>query len=471
MRRVASLFGLGVVMALLHRATAGGPLEARATLALAFLLLAAYLGGDVARQVRLPRITGYILVGFAAGPAWLGLVGREEVEALGFLRDAALTLIALTVGSTLRLAELRGDRLALTRVAAGAVAFPFVVVSLVALSVTPWLPFTAHQPLGDRVAVSLVLGTLAAASSPVITMAMLEELEPRSPGPLARGLLGVTVAQDVAVVVLFALVIALSKTFASAGAVSLAVAGFALGGLVASLAVGLLLGYAVHRALGLMRRDAGTLLLAVAFVAPQAAHLAHLDTLIIALAAGLYLGNVAPGPPPPPPPPPAPPAPPAPQADRLRTELQRGSAVVYAVFFALSGAGMHVGVLADWWPWALLLIGLRAVSLRYGVLWAGRHPSVTAGLAREGWLALISQLGMAAVLAQLARRAFPEWGVSLETLLVAMIGVHTVAGPICFRMALERAGEITGRSGGGGGSRDAEGSMGGGGVVASGGGL
>jgi Kef-type K+ transport system membrane component KefB len=455
MRRVASLFALGVVMALLHRATASGPLEARATLALAFLLLAAYLGGDVARQVRLPRITGYILIGFAAGPAWLGLVRREEVEALGFLRDAALTLIALTVGSTLRLAELRGDRLALTRVAAGAVAFPFVVVSLVALSVTPWLPFTAHQPLGDRVAVSLVLGTLAAASSPVITMAMLEELEPRGPGPFARGLLGVTVAQDLAVVVLFALVVALSKTFASVGTVSLAVAGVALGGLVASLAVGLLLGYAVHRALELMRRDAGTLLLAVAFVAPQAAHLAHLDTLIIALAAGLYLGNVAP----------------AAQADRLRAELQRGSAVVYAVFFALSGAGMRVGILADSWPWALLLMGLRAVSLRYGVLWAGRHPSVTAGLARQGWLALISQLGMAAVLAQLARRAFPEWGVSLETLLVAMIGVHTVAGPICLRMALERAGEITGKSGGGGGSRDAEGSVGGGGVVASGGGL
>ncbi|HZH81072.1 MAG TPA: cation:proton antiporter [Gemmatimonadales bacterium] len=460
MRRVASLFALGVVMALLHRATASGPLEARATLALAFLLLAAYLGGDVARQVRLPRITGYILVGFAAGPAWLGLVRREEVEALGFLRDAALTLIALTVGWTLRWAELRGDRIALTRVAAGAVAFPFVVVSLVALSVTPWLPFTAHQPLGDRVAVSLVLGTLAAASSPVITMAMLEELEPR--GPLARGLLGVTVAQDLAVVVLFALVIALSKTFASAGTVSLAIAGFALGGLVASLAVGLLLGYAVHRALRLMRRDAGTLLLAVAFVAPQAARLAHLDTLIIALAAGLYLGNVAPGPPP---------APPAPPADRLRTELQRGSAVVYAVFFTLSGAGIRVGILAEWWPWALLLIGLRAVSLRYGVRWAGLHASVTPALAREGWLALISQLGMAAVLAQLARRAFPEWGVSLEALLVAMIGVHTVAGPICFRMALERAGEITGRSGGGGGSRDAEGSVGGGGVVASGGGL
>ena len=452
MRRVASLFALSVVMALLHRATASGPLEARATLALAFLLLAAYLGGDLARRARLPRITGYVLVGFAAGPAWLGLVRREEAEALGFLRDAALALIGLTVGWTLRLAELRRERLALTRVVAGAVALPFAVVSLVALSVTPWLPFTAHQPLGDRAAVALVLGTLAAASSPVTTMAMLDELDARS--PLARGVLGVTVGQDLVVVVLFALVIALSKVFASAGAVTVTVAGFALGGLVASLAVGLLLGSALRPVLQLMRRDAAILLVAVAFVAPQVARLAHLDTLIIALAAGFYLGNVAP----------------APEGDTLRAELQRGSLAVYALFFALSGAGIRAGILAEWWPWALLLIGLRAVSLRYGVRWAGRHASVTPALAREGWLALISQMGMAAVLAQLARRAFPEWGVSLEALLVAMIGVHMVGGPICFRLALDRAGGITDRSGGGG-SRDAEGSVGGGGVVAAGGGL
>src|SRR2546430_12897112 len=52
-----------------------------------------------------------------------------------------------------------------------------------------------------------------------------------------------------------------------------------------------------------------------------------------------------------------------------------------------------------------------------------------------------------------SRRAFPEWGVSLETLLVAIIGVHEVAGPICFRQALLRAGEVL--------ERDAEGTHGG----------
>jgi hypothetical protein len=119
-----------------------------------------------------------------------------------------------------------------------------------------------------------------------------------------------------------------------------------------------------------------------------------------------------------------------------------------------------VGVLADLWPWILLLVGLRLVSLRYGLRWAGRHPSVTPAMARDGWLGLISQAGMALGLAQLARRAFPEWGVSLETLIVAMIGVHEVTGPICFRMALVRAGEVTEER------RDAETPVDGGPVVA-----
>src|SRR5436309_9023165 len=134
MRSIASLFALGLMMALFHRVTAGGPLEARATLALGFLLLAAHLGGDLARRARLPRIIGYLLVGFAVGPAWLGLVRPDEVEALGFIANAAVALIAFAAGSELALHTLRADRVALTRLTAGTVLLPFAAVSLVALS-------------------------------------------------------------------------------------------------------------------------------------------------------------------------------------------------------------------------------------------------------------------------------------------------------------------------------------------------
>src|SRR5205809_4747220 len=178
---IASLFALSLMMALFHRVAAGGPLEARATLALGFLLLAAYLGGELAGRVRLPHLTGYLIVGFAVGPAWLGLVRREEVDALGFIADAAIALIALSAGAELTLASWRGGRAALTRLATGAIVFPFLAVTLVVLSVSPWFPLTRHQPVGDAVVVALVLGTLAAASSPVVTMGMMSELGARGP--------------------------------------------------------------------------------------------------------------------------------------------------------------------------------------------------------------------------------------------------------------------------------------------------
>jgi Kef-type K+ transport system membrane component KefB len=424
MRWVASLFALSLMMALFHRLTEAGPLEARATLALGFLLLAAFLGGDLAKKLHLPRITGFLVTGFIVGPAWFGLVREDEVTALRFISDATVALIAFAAGSALTLGALREQRTALVRLATGAIVFPFVAVTLVVLTVTPWFPLTVHQPFGDAATAALVLGVLAAASSPAVTMALITELEAR--GRFSRAILSTTIVQDVVVVLLLTLVLALGKALASSGALNLGLAGTALWHLGGSVAAGVALGVLLDQYLRRVQRDTALFLVATAFVTAEVARLTGVETMLVAVTAGFYLENFSPV-----------------QGERLRAELKRGALPVYVVFFALAGAGLHVGALAELWPWVLLLIGLRAVSLRAGMRWAGRHAAVTPDLARDGWLGLISQAGMALGLAQVARRAFPEWGISLETLLVTMIGVHEVVGPICFRRALIRVGEVT----------------------------
>src|SRR5207249_2006352 len=205
----------------------------------------------------------------------------------------------------------------------------------------------------------------AAAGSPAITVAMMGELEAR--GPFPRSLLGVTIAQDLGVAILFPLVLVVSKALASAGALNLTVAGRAALHLVGSLAVGFALALVLSRYLRLARRSAAVFLGAAALLAAETARLLQLETVLIALATGFYLENFARA-----------------ESEQLRRQLNRGA-----------------------------------------------------------------QGGVALGLAQLARRAFPEWGVSLEALVVAMIGVHEVAGPICFRQALVRAGEVLGGTHGG----------------------
>src|SRR3989454_4998906 len=249
-------------------------------------------------------------------------------------------------------------------------------------------------------------------------MGVLGELDAR--GPVARALLAVTVAQDVAVMLLFALVLAAAKPLASGGALNVAAGGTALVGLVGSVAVGGALGVAVERYLRLVRRETVLFLVAVAFLASEVARLLDLEILIVALAAGFCVENFAP----------------AGAGERLCSELKRCLAPATAVFFSVSGAGLRLGVLADVWPWALLFVGVRAVSLRYGVLWAGRRSGVTPVLAREGWSGLISQAGTALALAGLAPRGVPEGGGSPQAPARGLVGVHAKVGPLSLGPAL-----------------------------------
>ncbi|OLC09064.1 MAG: hypothetical protein AUH42_00045 [Gemmatimonadetes bacterium 13_1_40CM_70_11] len=423
MRWVASLFALGLMMALFHRLTAASPVAARSALALGFLLVTAWPASEIARRARVPRITGLLLLGLCVGPAWLNLVRADEVRALAFVGDACVALIAFAAGSAVPLATLRAERVALARLAGGTIVFPFAAVALVTLSVSRWFPLTVHQPLGNALGVALTLGAIAAASSPVVTMALMDELHAR--GPLARAVLGVTVVKDVALIALLALVLVVARLVGSAGAVHVGVGALALARLAGSLAIGAVVGALAAQYLKLARRDTALVLVTLAFAPALAARVLHVEALLVALAAGIYLGSVS-----------------REESERLRVQLARAALPVYAAMFLLAGAGFRLEALADLWPWVLLLAGLRAVALRYGTLWAGRSAVVTPALAREAWLGLISQAGTVLGLAAVARQAFPAWGVSLEALVVAMVAVYEAVGPICFRHGLARAGEF-----------------------------
>ncbi|HLZ44253.1 MAG TPA: cation:proton antiporter [Gemmatimonadales bacterium] len=433
------LFITLVVMAVLQRiargfggAPASAP-AAYATIALGCVTLAALLAGTIAHRLRMPRIIGYLLAGFISGPAWLRLVHREDLQALGIVSSGALALIAFAVGNELTLDILRGERRKrLLRILPGVVAVPFAAVALVTLSISPWFPLTAHQPFRDAIVVALALGMMATVSSPTVTWAVITDLQAH--GPLSRETLDVSVLQGVVAVVLLIVVLALASLVASHGAVMPHVSLLALEIVFGSIALGIVLGGVFVQYVRAIRGSLTLPLLIFAFVVAQAVRLlVGADPVLIALAAGCTVRNVAGG-----------------DAERVRDELARCAIPVYVVFFALAGSSLRLDALEEMWPWALLLAGLRVTGLWGGlrlVGWRDRRAGaseVRPVWVEYGWLGLVSQGGLAITLAAVLRRAFPQWNVSLEGLLVAMIGVHELAGPICFQWVLRRAGEITG---------------------------
>lgn len=416
-----------IVFGVLQRLARDGPVEARATLALGLLTIAAYLAGTIVQRFRLPRIVGFVIAGFVAGPAWLKLIRGDELVVLNTIASGALALIAFAVGAELTLDTLRGPRRgAILRMTAGAMAVPFVAVTLVTLTVSAWFPLTAHQPFQDALTIALALGALAVVASPAMTWAVITDGGAK--GPVSSTVRDVTMVQDLGAIVVFIGILAVSALVASPGAVMPGIAVRALLVLGGSVALGVGLGLAAAEYLRAIHGHLEWVLLVFAFIAAQALRLAGLDPVLVSFAAGFALRNAPSG---------------RGSSERVRTELARSALPVYAVFFALLGSNLRLSALADVWPWALLFAGLRAAGLWAGMRWAGRHNTIGSDLVDYGWFGLISQGGLAVTLAAILRRAFPEWNVSLEALIVAMIGVHQLVGPICFHWALRRTGEIT----------------------------
>ncbi len=55
---------------------------------------------------------------------------------------------------------------------------------------------------------------------------------------------------------------------------------------------------------------------------------------------------------------------------------------------------------------------------------------------------MVSQAGVTLGLTLIIAGEYPTWGATVQTLVVSLIALHQLIGPVLFRAALARAGEI-----------------------------
>jgi Kef-type K+ transport system membrane component KefB len=392
------------------------------TVAIGFLLVGAFLGGKTASRLKLPRITGYLLVGLVSGPYVLGLLSHDMVGAGKAVEGISVALIALTAGGEIRLDWLRRE---IRRVALITVCEILVVGGAVFVLVFAGRSLFPFVPPDDRLlagTIAIVFAAIAVSNSPMVTIAVIAESE--AEGPVSRTVLGVVVLMDLCVIVLFAVALAVAKNLLGDGAndsLGWTLTRELLGSVLAGIGFGVGIAWFVTR----IDRDTPVFVLAVCFAMSQLAAALHLETLLVALTAGFWVENFS-----------------GARGDRLIQGIERVSLPVYALFFAAAGAKLNVDALRAMWPLALLLAGVRAVSVwvsaAAGTRLAGAEPNVR----RYAWLGFISQAGVTLALAAIVARAFPSWGDEIQVLIVAMIALHELVGPIGFQHALRRAGEI-----------------------------
>lgn len=426
-RSIGRLLTLVVIVLLAAFFRFLGPLPVRtsAAMLLGFLLLGAFVAGELAREIRLPRITGYLVVGILLGPHALGLLPRQTVEDFALINHIALSLIALQAGGELRLQRLRSRLGTIGAVTALHIALLITGVATAVYLGRDLFPFLAGQSGRAALAVALIFGLVAVATSPAATIAVITEMRAR--GPLTDTVLSVSVLKDVVILLLIAVIIPAASVlvdptrqfdFGQLREIGLAI--------LISLALGAAIGWLMMFYLRHVNRQPVLFVLAVAFIVVELAHAMQLESesyILISMAAGFVVQNYSV------------------QGPVFIDALEANSLPLYALFFALAGAHLNLEVIPTVWRVCVLLIGLRVILVGLATYVGAAATGDLPATRRFAWMGFLSQAGVTLGLATIVQSRFPNTGAAVATIIVAMIAVNELMGPPLFRTALVRSGE------------------------------
>jgi Kef-type K+ transport system membrane component KefB len=131
------------------------------------------------------------------------------------------------------------------------------------------------------------------------------------------------------------------------------------------------------------------------------------------------------------------------QGEKLLHAIEKTGSVVYVVFFATAGAHLDIPLLRSLWPVALTLAASRALATVLAARLASRLAGDPPVLRTWGWSSLVSQAGLTLGLSVIIEREFPSFGKDFRSLAIATVALNEVAGPVLFKLALDRAGEAS----------------------------
>ncbi len=399
-------------------------------LALGLTLLASAIVGWLCEFVRLPRMTGYLAIGLICGPAVANIISEPMARDLQAASRFAVIIIAVVAGLHINLQRFRVRLNRVLALVATTTVVAWLAMAIAIFVAWRWLPIAPELAGIQRWAAVALTATLLLGTSPAITIAVITE--GRARGPLSDLSTEVVVMLEVVTVVL--LVTCLEGARAVFGVPDRSawlLFGGAIWTLAGSVAFGTLMGAAFTLYLRYVGREVTVVLLALCAALSGFADLFGFEPFLTGLAAGLVVQNVR-----------------AEAADVLHDAIEYGAMPVLILFFAATGAAIHVELIATFGLFALGLSALRLVGFRVGTyagdtLMGTRSPETT-----MLWRALLPTAGVTLSLAAAVSTGPVDWGSRLGALIVAVVAINQLAGPILFRAALAQAGEI-GRAGGG----------------------
>jgi Kef-type K+ transport system membrane component KefB len=402
-----------------------------------FISVVSFHFGRMIKIVKLPLIIGYMLCGVMLGPSFLNVFNDNIQTTLSFLTELALGFVALGIGLELDLTSLRklGSGLILIIFAESLGAFIVVTASIYLL--------TKNLPL------ALIFGSIAPASAPAGTVAVIREYRAR--GSLTKALYAVVGFDDGLGIIIFGFVAAFARNLLLREATT-AADNFLHVLLIPMKEIGLsiLIGSTMAGLFCLIVRklqNPNDFLIHVfgfVLIMTGLSKSLHLSLILTNMIAGLIIINTQP----------------YAVTDKVNKELPMIMPLLFILFFTLAGANLHIATL----PSLGLLGFVYVLSRSFGLIsgsWLGAYiGKVESKIKKYLGLGILSQAGVAIGLSLIVKHDFKGIGKVIDhvagvpvtsgdnfgsivlTTVTATCIIFEIIGPILTKIALEKAGEI-----------------------------
>ncbi len=393
--------------------------------------IVAFYVGKVARFAKLPSLIGYMVVGVILGPSILHLFTEDSMEQLSFITEIALGFVAFSIGSELNLSSLKRLGVGIISIILAESFGAFFVVAIAMYLLTRDLPL------------SLIFGSMAPASAPAGTVAVIQECKAR--GSLTKTLYAVVGFDDGLAIIIFGFAAALAKNLlineasgASEGIMPALLDPAKEIGL--SFIVGGIAGLVFFQLVRKLQSARDILIIVFGFIliCTGLSIRWHLSLILTNMVVGFVLANSRH----------------ESLLNRVTSPLMEVMPLLFVLFFCLAGAHLELSSLPALGTVGLVYILGRSAGLIGGARLGAMFGHVEDKVKKYVGLGILSQAGVAIGLSLIVKHELTQLNAEYNLRHALDIGSNVLAtvtatciffeivGPILTKIALKKAGEI-----------------------------
>lgn len=385
-------------------------------LKISIVLFVGVIGGRLAKYLKLPNVTGYLVAGLFIGASFLGTITEQDMASFSIVNEVALATIAFSIGSEFVLKDMLkvGSSILIITIAEaiGAVILVFIVT---------------YYGFNQSFAFSIVIASMSAATAPAATMMVIRQY--KAHGPLTRTILPVVAIDDAVGIMLFGLAMSLAKISIDSTSHSfLQMISAPIIEILGSLLLGFLLGAILTFVANRARSKEELLSTVLASIAASTglANLLNLSPLLTCMMLGATLVNLMHN------------------SNRVFTLITDFTPPIYLLFFTLAGASLDLGILAQVGTLGVGYVIARATGKILGAFLGAKAVNADDAVVKYLGLSLLPQGGVSIGLSIIVRQELPQFAAAITTVILFSVLVYEISGPILAKIAIEKAGEVDG---------------------------